>query len=75
MKVVQKKGIRFHYILGGEIIEGLWPHSQWGTVGFKVIEVIGAESGRLSVCSLSQGSRCQEGLVDVQFKKILTLMQ
>lgn len=75
LKVVQEKGICFHHILGGEIIEGLWPHREWGAVGFKVIEGVSAESGGLAISSPCQGGRRQQGLVDVQFKKILAPMQ
>lgn len=75
MKVVQEKGICLHYILRGEIIEGLWPSRKWGAVSFKVVERVSAESGRLGLSSLDEGSRSQEGLVDVQLKNILTSMQ
>lgn len=75
MKVVQEEVVCLHYILGGEVIERLGPSREWGAVSFKIIEGISAESGRLGVASLCEGSRGQEGLVDVQLKKILAWMQ
>lgn len=72
---MQEEVVCLHYILGGEVIEGLWPSREWGAVSFKIIEGISTESGRLGVSSLYEGSRGQEGLVNVQLKEILAWMQ